>query len=168
MFNQNYFKGWYFKCCTKEKTIAFIPAYHQSKNKKNASLQIITDNSAFNIPFCNLQYHENPLHIQIGESIFSEKAINLNIRTKEISVQGVLKFSEISPIQYDIMGPFKFVPFMQCRHRVFSMKYQINGQIMFNGQQFFSNIEMGILKATVVFHFRNDTSARSDFSKMVL
>lgn len=136
MLNQNYFKGWYFKCCTKKKTIAFIPAYHQNKNNKNASLQIITDHSAFNIPFCDLQYHENPFHIQIGESIFSEKAINLNIRTKEISVQGVLKFSEISPIKYDIMGPFKFVPFMQCRHSIFSMKHQINGQIMLNGQQY--------------------------------
>ncbi|MDE6665473.1 MAG: hypothetical protein K2K14_04690 [Ruminococcus sp.] len=146
MFNQNYFKGWYFKCCTKEKTIAFIPAYHQNKNNKTASLQIITDNSAFNIPFCNFQYHENPLHIQIGESIFSEKAINLNIRTKEISVQGVLKFSEISPIKYDIMGPFKFVPFMQCRHSVFSMKHQINGQITLNEQQYIFKHGIGYIE----------------------
>lgn len=56
--------------------------------------------------------------------------------TKEISVQSILKFSEISPIQYDIMGPFKFVPFMQCKHRVFSMKHQINGHITINGQQY--------------------------------
>lgn len=146
MFNQNYFKGWYFKCCTKEKTIAFISAYHQSKNNKTASLQIITDDSAFNIPFCNLQYHENPLHIQIGKSIFSDKAINLNISTKEISVQGVLKFSGIFPIHYDIMGPFKFVPFMQCRHSIFSMKHQINGYITINGQQYIFKNGIGYIE----------------------
>lgn len=32
------------------------------------------------------------------------------------------------------MGPFQFVPFMQCRHSVFSMKHQVNGQITINGQ----------------------------------
>ncbi len=146
MFNQNYFKGWYFKCCAIEKTISFIPAYHQNKNNKTASLQIITDDSTFNISFCDLQYHENPLHIQIGESIFSEKAINLNIRTKEISVQGALKFSRLCPIQYDIMGPFKFVPFMQCRHSIFSMKHQTNGQIMLNGQQYIFKNGIGYIE----------------------
>lgn len=42
-----YFKGWYFKCCTDDKTIAFIPAYHYSDNKTSASLQIITDDAAY-------------------------------------------------------------------------------------------------------------------------
>lgn len=32
------------------------------------------------------------------------------------------------------MGPFQFVPFMQCRHSVFSMKHQVNEQITINGQ----------------------------------
>lgn len=136
MFNQNYFKGWYFKCCTKEKTIAFIPAYHQNTNNKTASLQIITDDSAFNIPFQDLKYREKPLHIKIDDCILSENGMKLNIQTKEVNVRGILKFSEISPIQYDIMGPFKFVPFMQCKHSIFSMKHQINGQIMLNGHQY--------------------------------
>lgn len=146
MFNQNYFKGWYFKCCTKEKTIAFIPAYHQNKNNKTASLQIITDNLVVNIPFQDLKYMENPLHIKIGNCIFSEKGMKLNIHTKEIKVQGILKFNEISPIKYDIMGPFKFVPFMQCRHSIFSMKHQINGQITLNGQQYIFKNGIGYIE----------------------
>lgn len=32
------------------------------------------------------------------------------------------------------MGPFKFMPFMQCRHSVFSMKHQVEGQITVNKQ----------------------------------
>lgn len=36
-----YFKGWYFKCCTKGETIAFIPSFQRSNRKKTASLQII-------------------------------------------------------------------------------------------------------------------------------
>lgn len=146
MFNQNYFKGWYFKCCTKEKTLAFIPAYHQSKNNKTASLQIITDNSVVNIPFQDLKYREKPLHIKIGNCIFSENGMKLNIHTKEIKVQGILKFSEIFPIQYDIMGPFKFVPFMQCRHSIFSMKHHINGQITLNDRQYIFKYGIGYIE----------------------
>lgn len=146
MFNQNYFKGWYFKCCMKEKTLAFIPAYHQSKNNKTASLQIITDDSVVNIPFQDLKYREKPLHIKIGDCIFSEKGMKLNIHTKEINVQGILKFSEISPIQYDIMGPFKFVPFIQCRHSIFSMKHHINGQITLNDRQYIFKYGIGYIE----------------------
>lgn len=136
MFDQDYFKGWYFKCSNENKTIAFIPAFHQSNHEKTASLQVITDDAVFNIPFQTLKYQEKPLHIKIDDCIFSEKGIKLNIHTKGITAQGTLKFCQFSPIQYDIMGPFKFIPFMQCRHSVYSMRHRINGQITVNGQQY--------------------------------
>lgn len=34
------------------------------------------------------------------------------------------------------MGPFHFVPFMQCRHSVYSMRHTINGTIHLNGQKY--------------------------------
>lgn len=136
MYNQDYFKGWYFKCSNENKTIAFILAFHQSNHKKTASLQIITDYTAFNIPFQFLQYRENQLAIKIGENIFSKEGIRLQIKNNDLSANGALHFHDLSPIQYDIMGPFKFVPLMQCRHSVYSMRHRINGQIIVNGQQY--------------------------------
>lgn len=109
---RDYFKGWYFKCSNKNQTIALIPAFHSSHRKKTASLQIITDNLVHSVQFSDLKYCEKPLRIQIGRCIFSENGIKINIQTNQLSVQGVLKFNEISPIKYDIMGPFRFVPFM--------------------------------------------------------
>lgn len=146
MKQKNFFKGWYFKCCTKNETIAFIPAFHQSNHEKTASLQVITDDAAFNISFQSLQYQENPLHIKIGECIFSEKGIKLNIHTKEITAKGTIKFYHISPIQYDIMGPFKFVPLMQCKHSVYSMRHRINGQITINGHQYIFKNGIGYIE----------------------
>ena len=134
--NIGYFKGWYFKCSTKNKTIAFIPAYHYSDGKKSASLQIITDDKAFNIPFDKLKYCEKPLFVKIGNCIFSEKGITLEFKSNDLTLKGTLNFKEISPFRYDIMGPFKFVPFMQCRHRVYSMSHTINGEISINNQTF--------------------------------
>lgn len=136
MFSQNYFKGWYFKCSHENQTIAFIPAFHQNNYEKTASLQVITDDTAFHIPFQSLQYRENPLTVKIGETAFSEKGIRLQIKNENFSANGILRFSNIFPIQYDIMGPFQFVPLMQCRHSVYSMQHQINGQITVNGRQY--------------------------------
>lgn len=142
MLKKNYFKGWYFKCCTAEKTIAFIPAYHRNNNRETASLQIIADDSIFNIRFDLLKFSEKPLIIKIADCCFSEKGINMNIQYDNLNIQGTLKFNQISPIQYDIMGPFKFVPIMQCRHSVYSMLHRIDGEITVNGEWF--NFQNGI------------------------
>ncbi len=142
MVNIGYFKGWYFKCSTKDKTIAFIPAYHYSNNKKSASLQIITDEKAVNIPFDTLEYHEKPLYVKIGNCVFSHKGIILDFKDDGLTLEGKICFEELSPIKYDIMGPFKYVPFMQCRHSVYSMSHKIGGQISVNDQLY--NFENGI------------------------
>ena len=140
--NIGYFKGWYFKCSTEDRTIAFIPAYHYSDGKKSASLQIITDDKVFNIPFEKLEYSEKPLYVKIGDCIFSDKGITLEFQGDDLSLKGTLNFKDLTPIRYDIMGPFKFVPFMQCRHRVYSMSHTINGEIVLNNH--FFKFEKGI------------------------
>ena len=146
MVNIGYFKGWYFKCSTQDKTIAFIPAYHYSNNKKSASLQIITDVEAFNIPFDTLEYSEKPLYVKIGDCVFSHEGIILDFQSEELKLSGKLCFEELSPIRYDIMGPFKYVPFMQCRHSVFSMSHKINGKITINNKLFEFNNGTGYIE----------------------
>lgn len=131
---QNYFKGWYFKCSSKNQTVAFIPAFHRNNGRESASLQIITDEAAFHIPFRSLIYREKPLSAKLGDCVFSNKGIRLHIQTDKLSAEGVLSFGKLSPIRYDIMGPFCFVPFMQCRHSVYSMRHKIDGQITINEQ----------------------------------
>ncbi len=134
MVNIGYFKGWYFKCSTKNKTIAFIPAYHYSNNKKSASLQIITNGETFNIPFDTLEYSEKPLYVKIDNCVFSHEGIILDFKDDRLKLEGKLCFEQLSPIRYDIMGPFKYVPFMQCRHSVYSMCHKIDGEIKVNDQ----------------------------------
>lgn len=136
VFNSNYFKGWYFKCSNKENTISFIPAYHRNGYHETASLQIITDENAYNIPFEYLSYRENPLLARIGKCLFSENGIKLDINTDTVKAKGIIKFSKLSPVSYDIMGPFKLVPYMQCRHSVYSMKHRINGKLNINGHTY--------------------------------
>lgn len=134
MKNREYFKGLYFKCADEKQTIAFIPSVHYFDGRTDALLQIITDSAAYQIPFPKIKLAEKPLFARLGNSIFSEDGIKVNIRTKGLNVRGALKFGELTPISYDIMGPFGYVPFMQCRHSVYSMYHRVDGRILINGQ----------------------------------
>ena len=153
--NIGYFKGWYFKCSTQDKTIAFIPAYHYSDNKKSASLQIITDGRALNIPFDKLEYTEKPLCVKIGNCVFTHEGIILDFKDDRLTLEGKLCFENPSPIRYDIMGPFKYVPFMQCRHSVFSMSHKINGEIMVNDQLYYFENGTGYIEGDCARSFPN-------------
>ena len=153
MSKNNYFKGWYFKCCASDTTIAFIPAYHHSNHKRTASLQIITDNSVFNIPFISLEYSEKPLCVNIGNCVFSENGIKLNIKNDNLAISGELRFRCISPIRYDIMGPFCFLPFMQCKHSVYSMRHLVDGQITINGRELDFKTGLGYIEGDSGYSF---------------
>ena len=109
-------------------------------------MQIITDDKAFNIPFDKLKYCEKPLYVKIGDCIFSYKGITLDFQSDDLTLKGMLYFKDLTPIRYDIMGPFKFVPFMQCRHRVYSMSHTINGEISLNNQSFKFENGMGYIE----------------------
>lgn len=97
---------------------------------------MITDETAFSLSFDALAYREKPLSVKIGNCLFSEKGIVLDIQKGNIRLKGVLRFHDLSPLGYDIMGPFAFVPFMQCRHRVYSMTHGVKGQITVGDQTF--------------------------------
>lgn len=128
-----YFKGWYFKCCTENETVAFIPAYHRTNGQTTASLQIITDTFAINLPLRSLKYQSRPLHISTDCGSFSENGITLDITQNGHSIKGVLQFGRLTPIKYDIMGPFGLIPFMQCRHSIHSMSHRIDGHLVIDG-----------------------------------
>lgn len=97
---------------------------------------MITDETAFSLSFDALAYREKPLSVKIGNCLFSEKGIVLDIQKGNIRLKGVLRFHDLSPLGYDIMGSFAFVPFMQCRHRVYSMTHGVKGQITVGDQTF--------------------------------
>lgn len=129
----NYFRGWYYRCQSDDQTIAIIPSIHRTKKHDDCVIQLITDSASHHViyPYCS--YHKNGDTIQIGQSRFGQKEILLDIQTPEMRVTGTLRFHDFTPIGYDIMGPFRYVPFMQCRHSVFSMHHIVNGDINING-----------------------------------
>ncbi|MBQ8934943.1 MAG: hypothetical protein IJ049_00860, partial [Oscillospiraceae bacterium] len=72
----------------------------------------------------------------LGDSVFYEDGMFLNLSTNTLSVTGKLRFDAHSPLRYDIMGPFRYVPLMECKHSVFSMRHTVNGRLRINGRTY--------------------------------
>lgn len=129
----DFFCGWYFRCQSDSKTLALIPAFHRSGAERSCSIQLITDGAAWNVRFPILAYQKCGSVIKIGENVFCEKGVQFDLQAAGLSAKGSLRFGPLTPIGYDIMGPFALVPFMQCRHSVYSMKHSVTGEAVVNG-----------------------------------
>lgn len=133
---RDYFCGWYIKCQNDSRTVAFIASYHISDTEKSCSLQVIADSGAWNIVYPFDAFRQERDRICIGNNVFTKQGCLLDARDADITLSGSLDFGEFSPISYDIMGPFRFVPFLECRHSVYSMKHRVDGVIQINGEEF--------------------------------
>ena len=124
------FCGWYFKCQSDTKTLAVIPAVHGDSQ----SVQLITDNGAWNFTK------------SLEGNVFCKDGMRLNLHGSGILATGELKFTELTPLEYDIMGPFKLVPFMECRHSIVSMRHRVNGEIFINGESYKFDNDSGYIE----------------------
>lgn len=127
----NYFYGWYFRCQSKEETIAVIPAVHISEEKKSCSIQVITKERAYNqqFPIHQFQISRDRKSMRIGGSLFTRRGIRLILEDADVRIRGMLHFGTFTEPRYDIMGPFQWVPCMECRHAVYSMRHSVHGEV---------------------------------------
>lgn len=130
---RNNFSGWYFRCQSDLQTLAVIPSVHRTKESKYCAIQLITDTQSFHVPFPYPDFHKEGDQISIAGNRFGKEGITLDIRTLDLHATGSVQFGPFTPIQYDIMGPFRYVPFMQCRHSVYSMHHSVDGELIVNG-----------------------------------
>ena len=145
--SNSYFEGWYFKHTTKDMSISFIPGIHIENNKKSAFIQIITNSSSYYIsyPFDEFKFSYEPFSVSIGNNFFSYDMININIEDKDINIKGKLFYDnhikiETNTFNPNIMGPFSFIPFMECNHAILSMKHKVSGFLNINNINYdFSN-----------------------------
>lgn len=145
---REYFCGWYFKCQAPKQALAIIPAFHRSQENKSSSIQLITNEGVFNASFPYDKFRKQKKHfdIEIDGNHFSANGIDLCLSTPDVRAVGSLKFGALSPIKYDIMGPFKYVPFMECRHSVVSMAHTVSGKIDINGVSYSFDNDMGYIE----------------------
>lgn len=132
-----YFEGWYFKQQSERDMIAFIPAMHTDRDgKKTCSLQVVTPDKAYwlVLPGEEFAVDRRTLTIKAGDNLFSSGGLRLSIHQGYIDITGRLAFDAITPPAGDIMGPYRYVPFMECRHSIFSLTHAVSGSLTVNGR----------------------------------
>lgn len=131
-----FFEGWYFKHQNAHQTVAIIPGISAS----GAFVQIITDTASYNVDFPKEQFSKTK-QVRIGNCVFDTRGIKLDIKTPDLTIHGKVSYHELTPLNSDIMGPFRFFP-LQCRHGIISMHHKLSGFIEINGEVF--NFTKGI------------------------
>lgn len=132
----DFFYGWYLKCQSDTGTLAVIPSVHKEGDKQNCSLQLITEENAWTVNYRAERFLLTKRNIYVGENRFGKDGIRLSLKMPGLSVNGELSLGKIWPLKYPIMGPFHMVPFMECRHQVYSMLHSVNGKLRVNERDY--------------------------------
>lgn len=139
--NKNYFEGWYFKNTNNKNSISFIPGINIDGKNKKAFIQVITNKESYFIDYNidDFKFSYNPFFIRISNNYFSNDNIHIDIKDDKnnINIYGDIKYSNsininTSILNPNIMGPFSYIPFMECNHAIICMKNTANGLININ------------------------------------
>ncbi|MDR0287213.1 MAG: tocopherol cyclase family protein [Clostridiales bacterium] len=139
--HRQYFEGWYLKHSGKNGVIAFIPSIHEYEGKKTAMLQIVAPfyNEYLEYPGNKIKIELNPFYLKIDDNEFTENYSKLNITTDTHSIKGEIQYEH--PVRLvksifnpGIMGPFSYIPFMECRHDVLSLNHDVSGYLQIDGK----------------------------------
>tara|TARA_B100000965_G_C19592044_1_gene758411 strand:- start:1913 stop:2887 length:975 start_codon:yes stop_codon:yes gene_type:complete len=138
--SKRFFEGWYYKIVNKSQTRAFaiIPGIAMDENgNKQSFIQVLDgiNNIAKYHKFDAAEFKPTPRKhsLKIANNYFSKDSISLNLP----DLEGDLKFQNLSPwsnslLSPGIMGPYSFIPFMECYHGIISMNHNILGSLKYN------------------------------------
>ena len=136
--SKRFFEGWYYKIISSDQkhALAIIPGIAMDENgEKQAFIQVLDGRNL------KASYHKFDVQefipkpkthdLQIGKNRFTNDSIELDLP----GLKGSLRFRNRSPWPSSwnspgIMGPFSFVPFMECYHGILSMDHSIKGNLV--------------------------------------
>ena len=147
---KNYFEGWYYKqVSTDGKTaISFIPGISLNASDPHCFIQyIIVDETLENdistgyvrFPVEAFGWNDEPFALKIEYNFFSESLVSVHLESVTDTISGNLKLGPLTPIESTvlnptIMGPFAYIPKMECYHGVTSMNHHLDGSLEINGR----------------------------------
>lgn len=140
---KRYFEGWYFKQVSEDlsNSYAFIPGISLNQKDKHAFIQVINGMTGktdyISYPLDSFHFKSRELNVRVGQSVFTDKFIDLNIEKDDVQIKGRLEYSNLSKYPSSILAPgimgwYSYVPFMECYHGVVSANHSVNGSLLIN------------------------------------
>jgi tocopherol cyclase len=144
---RRYFEGWYFKHVAADggAVFAFIPGISLSSAGSTAFVQMIDGATGatrwFPYPLEAFSYSLDEFGISVGENRFSLRGIDVRLSDRQGDVEAHLAYAGITPLPFslgspNIMGPFAYVPFMECYHGVGSLDHEVSGEVRVGDRRF--------------------------------
>lgn len=137
-----YFEGWYYKVVNADESeaFAFIPGIAMDVNGKQHAFVQVLDGKKRTAEYHTFEAREfqprtGKFELKLAGNFFSSTTLQLNLP----GVTGRLEFTERTPwpnpwYSPGIMGPYTFVPFMECYHGILSMDHVISGELTILGK----------------------------------
>lgn len=119
------FEGWYLKHQKGQTMLAFIPGQAED----GAFIQVIWPRGSRRFHFPQLQIDGDT--VRAGNCCFSAQGCHVELP----GVRGDIAYGPLTPLESDIMGPFRFFP-MECRHAVLSMAHPLHGSVTIDGKTY--------------------------------
>lgn len=140
----NHFEGWYFKIvdAAGERPYAIIPGVFMGQDR-HAFIQVLDGRAG------KSWYHRYPVEefvpsadafdVRVGGSQFHAQGIAFDIDNDDQKVSGEVTIGPWSswPVTLTspgVMGPYSFIPFMECNHGILSMDHELSGSITIDGK----------------------------------
>jgi len=143
-----YFEGWYFKQVSGDRSEiwSFIPGISRGDRAEEgySFVQAIEGRSGrtwwFQYPLEEFRASTSRLDIRVGKNLFTERGIHLELAGEEASFFGELRYGPFTPLpprllSPGVMGPYAFVPFMECKHGLVSLHHSVEGGFETAGRQ---------------------------------
>ncbi|GAA4847910.1 tocopherol cyclase family protein [Algivirga pacifica] len=139
---KNYFEGWYYKVVNQaeDRAFAFIPGIAMDENGAQQAFVQVLDGKQLTANYHKYDFDtfstsSERFEVNIDKNYFSNDRIQLSLP----NIEGTLHFQEHAPwsnnwYSPNIMGPFSFIPFMECYHGILSMNHHIEGVLDINGE----------------------------------
>jgi tocopherol cyclase len=140
---RKYFEGWYFKLVNREESRAFaiIPGVAMDSAGNAHSFVQVLDGKANTAEYHKFDFESfsaaaDRFMVSIGNNRFSGNSLSLDLP----GFSGDLFFSGNVPWPRSwrspgIMGPYSFVPFMECYHGIVSMDHAVEGVLRYGKEE---------------------------------
>jgi tocopherol cyclase len=149
---RRYFEGWYFKQVTADyaEPWSFIPgiARGDEPGEGYSFVQAIEGRTGrtwwFEYPLGEFEASRKVLDIRVGANRFWSKGAVLRLEGEGSRLRGELGYGEFRSLPLNllspgVMGPYSFLPFMECRHGLVSLDHRVEGSFEIDGKK----IDMG-------------------------
>lgn len=143
--NKPFFEGWLFKLVTAGgKVLSFIPGISKDGEGNDcAFIQAFAPNylcpTYYEADIRRFHARSHPFEINFEDNRFTQKGLKVRLSGNGNTFEGLVRFKNMvlldrSLLNPGIMGPFSFVPGLSCWHEVLSLRHELEGQIVVNGE----------------------------------